>query len=144
MFLKKKNNFRRCSGLIIFANKLSKNVRKLNESFLHNPSVENELAFKQLKAKSTPIIWIQKETSWRNSCFSFTSKSKPKTVWITIIKIKAKPKNKKKQKNKQKKQQHQLKPNTQQPTFPLAHLKVNGKTYYRQEANCWSVSLYCF
>ena len=74
------------------ANKLLRNAGKLNENFFHNPTAENVLAFKQLKAKARYVIKNQKKTSWQNFCSSLTSKTKPKTVWNAIRKMKGKSK----------------------------------------------------
>ena len=98
----------------MFVNELLKNVRKLKGNFFRNPSAENVLAFKLLKAKARHIIKTQKKTSWQSFCSSLTSKTKPKTVWKAIRKIKGK-----------------------KSTFSLGHLKVNGKliTDKKQIAN---------
>ena len=73
-----KTNSRKYRSLTMFVNKLFKNLRKLNGN-LQNPSAENVLAFKQLKAKARHIIKTQKKTSWQNFCSSPIWKTKPKT-----------------------------------------------------------------
>ena len=74
----------------MFVNKLLKNVKKAQRQLFRNPSAENVLAFKQLKAKAGHIIHNQKKTSWQHFWSSHTSKPKPKTVWKAIRKIKGK------------------------------------------------------
>ena len=75
------------------ANKLLRNAGKLNENFFHNPTAENVLAFKQLKAKTRYIIKKQKKISWQNFCTSLNSKTKAKTVWKAIRKTKGEKSN---------------------------------------------------
>ncbi|WP_419648222.1 hypothetical protein, partial [Thiolapillus sp.] len=91
-----------------------KERKKAQRKLFRNPTAENVLAFKQLKAKARHIIKTQKKTSWQNFCSSLTSKTKPKTVWKAIRKIKGK-----------------------KSTSSLGHLKVNGKllTDKKQIAN---------
>ncbi|WP_419586842.1 hypothetical protein, partial [Thiolapillus sp.] len=91
-----------------------KERKKAQRKLFRNPTAENVLAFKQLKAKARHIIKTQKKTSWQSFCSSLTSKTKPKTVWKAIRKIKGK-----------------------KSTSSLGHLKVNGKliTDKKQIAN---------
>ena len=91
-----------------------KERKKAERKLFRNPSTENVLAFKQLKAKARHIIKTQKKTSWQSFCSALTSKSKPKTVWKAVRKTKGK-----------------------KSTSSLGHLKVNGKliTDKKQIAN---------
>ena len=91
-----------------------KDRKKAQRKLFRNPTAENVLAFKQLKAKARHIIKTQKKTSWQSCCSSLTSKTKPKTVWKAIRKIKGK-----------------------KSASSLGHLKVNGKviTDKKQIAN---------
>ena len=91
-----------------------KERKKAQRKLFRNPSTENVLAFKQLKAKARHIIKTQKKTSWQSFCSSLTSKTKPKTVWKTIRKGKRK-----------------------KSTSSLGHLKISGKhiTHKEQIAN---------
>ena len=66
-----------------------KECKKAQQKLFQNPTAENVLAFKQLKAKARHIK-TQKKTSWQSFCSSLTSKTKPKTVWKAITKIKGK------------------------------------------------------
>ena len=90
-----------------------KERKKTQRKLFRNPSAENVLAFKQLKAKARHIIETQKKT-WQSFCSSLTSKIKPKTVWKAINKIKG-----------------------TKSSSSLGHLKVNGKliTDKKQIAN---------
>ena len=97
-----------------------KERKKAQRKLFRNPTAENVLAFKQLKAKARHIIKTQKKTSWQSFCSSLTSKTKPATVWKAIRKIKGKK------------------------YILLWSLKSQWKTYHRQEANCKSVSLHHF
>ena len=81
-------------------------TKRAQRKLFRNPSAENVLAFKQLKAKARHITKTQKKTSWQKFCSSLTSKTKPKTVWKAIRKIKGK-----------------------KSTSSLGHLKVNGKLF---------------
>ncbi|WP_419595921.1 hypothetical protein, partial [Thiolapillus sp.] len=56
-----------------------KERKKAQRKLFRNPTAENVLAFKQLKAKARYIIKTQKKTSWQSFCSSLTSKTKPKT-----------------------------------------------------------------
>ena len=91
-----------------------KERKKAQRKLFRNPTAENVLAFKQLKAKARHIIKTQKKASWQSFCSSLTSKTKPKTVWKAIRKIKG-----------------------EKSTSSLGHLKVNGKiiTDKKQIAN---------
>ena len=55
-----------------------KERKKAQRKLFRNPSAENVLAFKQLKAKARHITKTQKKTSWQKFCSSLTSKTKPK------------------------------------------------------------------
>ena len=79
-----------------------KECKKAQQKLFRNPSAENVLAFKQLKAKARHVVKTQKKTSWQSFCSSLTSKTKPETVWKAIRKIKGK-----------------------KSTSSLGHLKVN-------------------
>ena len=57
-----------------------KDRKKTQRKLFWNPTAENVLAFKQLKAKARHIIKTQKKTSWQSFCSSFASKAIPKTV----------------------------------------------------------------
>ena len=57
-----------------------KERKKAQRKLFRNPTAENELAFKQMKAKARYLIKTQKKTSWQSFCSSLTSKTKPKTV----------------------------------------------------------------
>ena len=91
-----------------------KERKKAQRKPFPNPTAENVLAFKQLKAKVRYLIKTQKKASWQSFCSSLTSKTKPKTVWKVIRKIKGK-----------------------KTSSSLGHLKVNGKfiTEKKQIAN---------
>ena len=54
-----------------------KERKKAQRKHFRNPTAENVLAFKQLKAKARLIIKTQKKTSWQSFCSSLTSKTKP-------------------------------------------------------------------
>ena len=45
-----------------------KERKKAQRKLFRNPSTENVLAFKQLKAKARHIIKTQKKTSWQSFC----------------------------------------------------------------------------
>ena len=67
-----------------------KERKNAQRKLFRNPTAENILAIKQLKAKARHTIKTQKKASWQSFCSSLTSKTKPKTVWKTIRKIKGK------------------------------------------------------
>ena len=67
-----------------------KERKKAQRKLFQNPTAENVLVFKQLKARARYLIKTQKKTSWQSFCCSLTSKTKPKTVWKAIRKIKGK------------------------------------------------------
>ena len=92
-----------------------KERKKALRKRFQNPTAENALAFKQLKAKARYLIKTQKKTSWQSFCSLLTSKTKPKTVWRAIRKIKREKKT----------------------SSTLGHLKINGKliTDKKQIAN---------
>ena len=96
-----------------------KERKKAQWKLFRNPTAENALAFKQLKAKARHIIKTQKKTSWQSFCSSLTSKTKPKIVWKAIRKIKGK-----------------------KIYLFFRSLRSQWKTYHRQETNCKSVSLH--
>ena len=52
-----------------------KERKKTQRRLFHNPTAENVLAFKQLKAKTRHIIKNQKKTSWQNFCTSLNSQT---------------------------------------------------------------------
>ena len=62
-----KINSRKYRGLTMFVNKLLKK-EKAQRKLFRNPTVENVLAFKKLKAKARHIIKTQKKTSWQSFC----------------------------------------------------------------------------
>ena len=78
----------------ISKNKLPKQAikerKKAQRKLFRNPTAENVLAFKQLKAKARYLIETQKKIFLQNFCSSLTSKTKLKTVWKAIRKIKGK------------------------------------------------------
>ena len=53
-----------------------KECKNAQRKLFRNPSAENVLAFKQLKAKARHIITTQKKTSYQSFCSSLTSKTK--------------------------------------------------------------------
>ena len=57
-----------------------KERKKAQRKLFWNPSAENILAFKQLKAKARRMMKTQRKTSWQSFCSSLTSKTKLKTV----------------------------------------------------------------
>ena len=69
-----------------------KKCKKAQWKLFRNPTAENILAFKQMKAKARYLINSRKKTSWQSVCSSLTSKIKPKTVWKPIRKMKGKKK----------------------------------------------------
>ena len=89
-----------------------KERKKAQRKLFRNPTAENVLAFKQLKAKARHAIKTQKKASWQTFCSSLISKTKPKTVWKAIRKIKGK-----------------------KSASSLGHLKVNGKLITGKKQN---------
>ena len=92
-----------------------KKRKKAQRKLFRNPTAENVLAFKQLKAKARHIIKTQKKTSWQSFCSSLLN-----------LKLSGKQSEKSKGKN----------------YLFFRSLKSQWKTYPRQETNCKSVSLF--
>ena len=67
--------------------------KKAQRKFFQNPSVENLINFKRLKAKSKFIIKQAKITSWKSYVSTINNNTSTKTVWKKIQKIKGREPN---------------------------------------------------
>ena len=64
-----------------------KNRKRAQRKFFRNPSTENALEFKRLKAKARSVIKTSKKASWQHFCTNINSKTSPTKVWKSIRKI---------------------------------------------------------
>jgi len=64
--------------------------KRAQRKLFRQPSTENLLTYKRLKARARYLVKKSKKLSWQNYCSSMTSKTSSKKVWNCIRKIKGK------------------------------------------------------
>ena len=79
----------RCLGSLTSVNWLSKKKKSATSCFWQ-PTSENILKYKQLRAKARYTMMNAKQNCWRQFCSNLNTKTSCKTVWKTIRKLKGK------------------------------------------------------
>ena len=80
----------RCLGSLINVNWPLKKGKKRNVLFFRQPTSENILKYKQLRAKARYTIKNAKRNCWRQFCSNLNSKTSSKTVWKAFRRLKGK------------------------------------------------------